>query len=81
MDKQAIEMKFREIILKRVKGLEPSMLKADTDFGAMGVDSLALSWIMADTEEAFNQPIRLEEAMKLRTLALIVDHMDKKLNG
>ena len=81
MDKQAIEMKFREIILKRVKGLEPSMLKADTDFGTMGVDSLALSWIMADTEEAFNQPIRIEEAMKLRTLALIVDHMDKKLNG
>ena len=81
MDKQTIEMKFREIILKRVKGLEPSELKADTDFGVMGVDSLAFSWIIADTEETFNQPIRIEEAMKLRTLALIVEHMDKKLNG
>ena len=81
MDKQAIEMKFREIILKRVKGLEPSMLKADTDFGVLGVDSLARSWIMADTEETFNVPIRIEEVMKLNTLKLMVDHMDKKLNG
>ncbi len=81
MDRQTIETKFREIILKRVKGLEPAMLKADTDLGVLGVDSLARSWILADTEEAFNQPVRIEEAMNLRTLALMVDHMDKKLNG
>ena len=81
MDKQTIEMKFREIILKRVKGLEPDMLKEDADFGVLGVDSLALSWIMADTEETFNVPVRIEEAMKLHTLKLMVDNMDKKING
>ena len=81
MDKLAIEKKFREIMLKRVKGLEPSALKEDTDFSVLGVDSLAFSWIIADAEEAFNVPIRIEEAMKLRTLALIVAHLDKKLNG
>ncbi len=81
MDKLTIEKNFREIILKRVKGLEPSTLKEDTDFSVLGVDSLAFSWIMADAEETFNLPIRIEEAMKLRTLALIVAHVDKKLNG
>lgn len=81
MDKPTIEKKFREIILKRVKGLDSSMLKEDTDFSVIGVDSLAFSWIMADAEETFNLPIRIEEAMKLRTLALIVAYMDKKLNA
>ena len=81
MDKLTIEKNFREIILKRVKGIDPSMLKEDTDFSVLGVDSLAFSWIMADAEETFNLPIRIEEAMKLRTLALIVAYVDKKLNG
>ena len=81
MDKLTIEKNFREIILKRVKGLDPSTLKEDTDFSVLGVDSLAFSWIMADAEETFNLPIRIEEAMKLRTLALIVAYVDKKLNG
>ena len=81
MDKLAIEKKFREIMLKRVKGLDPAALKEDTDFSVIGVDSLAFSWIMADAEEAFNVPIRIEEAMKLRTLALSVAYVDKKLNG
>ena len=81
MDKLTIEKNFREIILKRVKGLDPSTLKEDTDFTILGVDSLAFSWIMADAEETFNLPIRIEEAMKLRTLALIVAYVDKKLNG
>ena len=81
MDKLTIEKNFREIILKRVKGLNPSTLKEDTDFTILGVDSLAFSWIMADAEETFNLPIRIEEAMKLRTLALIVAYVDKKLNG
>ena len=79
MDKQAIEMKFREIILKRVKGLEPSMLKADTDFGAMGVDSLALSWIMADVEDAFDFVMRGGELMKLKTFAAFVDYVAQRV--
>ena len=81
MDKLAIEKKLREIMLKRIKNLDPAALKDDADFGALGVDSLAFSWILADAEEAFNVAIRIEEAMKLRTLALIVAHLDKKLNG
>lgn len=75
MDKAAIEGKMREIISKRVKGLTPEAIGMDTELAALGVDSLAYNWILADVEEAFGLALRGADALKLQTLSAAVNYL------
>ena len=81
MDKQQIETKLREIIARRIPALKADDIKADDDLGALGADSLAVSWIVADVEDAFDIIIRSEDIMKLNTLVAGVDYVAKRLTA
>ena len=81
MDKQQIETKLREIIARRIPALKADDIKDDADLGALGADSLAVSWIVADVEDAFDIIIRSEDIMKLNTLAAGVDYVAKRLSA
>lgn len=81
MDKQQIETKMREIIARRIPSLTAADIKADADLGALGADSLAVSWITADVEDTFDIIIRSEDIMKLNTLAAGVDYVAKRLSA
>ena len=81
MDKQQIETKLREIIAQRIPALKADDIKAGADLGALGADSLAVSWIVADVEDAFDIIIRSEDIMKLNTLAAGVDYVAKRLSA
>ncbi len=81
MDRQQIETKLREIIALRIPSLKADDIKADADLAALGADSLAVSWIMADVEDTFEIVIRSEDIMKLQTLATAVDYVAKRVVG
>lgn len=81
MDRQQIETKLREIIALRIPSLKADDIKTDADLAALGADSLAVSWIMADVEDTFNIVIRSEDIMKLQTLATAVDYVAKRVAG
>lgn len=81
MDRQQIETKLREIIALRIPSLKADDIRADADLAALGADSLAVSWIMADVEDTFNIVIRSEDIMKLQTLATAVDYVAKRVVG
>ena len=51
----------------------------DTELTALGADSLALSWIMADVEDAFDFVMRGGELMKLKTFAAFVDYVAQRV--
>ena len=45
----------------------------------IGADSLALSWIMADVEDALDFVMRGGELMKLKTFAAFVDYVAQRV--
>jgi len=73
MDRNQMEAQIREIISKRVAGVKPESITPDGELAALGIDSLAFSWILADMEEAFEFEMRGADIMKLKTLATAVD--------
>ncbi len=81
MERTVIESKLKEIISKRVAGVTPEMITLEGELAALGIDSLAFSWILADMEEAFGYEMRGADIMKLKTLATAVEfvelHVDK----
>ena len=79
MEKQQIESKLREIVIKRVPALTLESIKDDATFGALGIDSLAMGWIMADIEETFNVVIRGGDVMKMKNMAGVVDFLAEKV--
>ena len=58
MDKMLLAEQLREIIARRIDGAEPSRIGDDAELAALGADSLALSWILADVEDAFEFVMR-----------------------
>lgn len=79
MEKQQIESKLRDIITKRMPALTPESITPNAPLGTLGIDSLAMGWIMADIEETFEIAIRGADAMQFQTLADAVDYLAKKI--
>ncbi len=79
MDKQQIENLTRNIVAKRLPRVSPDRITPDAEFAALGVDSLALSWMLADIEDTFDIEMRIGDALKLKTLAAVVDYVAKRL--
>lgn len=79
MDKQQIESLTRNIVAKRLPHVSPDKITPDAEFAALGVDSLALSWMLADIEDTFDIEMQIGDAMKLKTLAAVVDYVAKRL--
>ena len=77
MNRQQIEAKLREIIVKRVAGVKPEAITLTGELAALGIDSLAFSWILADMEEAFEFEMRGADVMKLKTLATAIDFVEQ----
>ena len=77
MNRQQIEAKLREIIFKRVPGVKPEVITLTGELAALGIDSLAFSWILADMEEAFEFEMRGADVMKLKTLATAIDFVEQ----
>lgn len=79
MDKQQIESLTRDIVAKRLPHVGPDRITPEAEFAALGVDSLALSWMLADIEDTFDIEMQIGDAMKLKTLAAVVDYVAKRL--
>ena len=77
MNRQQIEAKLREIIVKRVAGVKPEAITLTGELVALGIDSLAFSWILADMEETFEFEMRGADVMKLKTLATAVEFVEQ----
>lgn len=77
MDKSMIETKLRQIISMRVAGVAPESITPAGELAALGIDSLAFSWILADMEDAFGFEMRGADIMKLKTLASAVDFVEQ----
>ena len=80
MDQQQIEAKLRQIIGKQVAGVKPEAITATGELAALGIDSLAFSWILADMEEAFEFEMRGADVMKLKTLATAIEFVGQHVN-
>ncbi len=79
MEKYEVAAKLRAIIAGRIDGVDPAGMHDDTELTALGADSLALSWIMADVEDAFDFVMRGGELMKLKTFAAFVDYVAQRV--
>ncbi|MDR7868258.1 MAG: phosphopantetheine-binding protein [Sporomusaceae bacterium] len=79
MDKQQIENLTRNIVAKRLPQVSPDRITPDAEFAALGVDSLALSWMLADIEDTFDIEMRIGDSLKLKNLAAVVDYVAKRL--
>ncbi|NMC33463.1 MAG: acyl carrier protein [Veillonellaceae bacterium] len=79
MEKNEVAAKLRDIIAGRIDGIDPAGMNDDTELAALGADSLALSWIMADVEDTFDFVMRGGELMKLKTFAAFVDYVVQRV--
>ena len=79
MDRTQIEKTLKEILIKRMPGLAPETISSDADLAELGVDSLAFSWILADMEDSFDIVMVGADAMKLKTISLAADYVEKHL--
>ncbi|MBP2666511.1 MAG: Phosphopantetheine attachment site [Firmicutes bacterium] len=77
MDKQQIESALREIIAKRVLGVNPATLDPTQELAMLGADSLAFSWILADMEDAFGFVMRGSDIRKLKTLETAIEYVEQ----
>ena len=79
MDKMLLAAQLREIIARRIDGADPSRISDDTELAALGADSLAFSWILADVEDAFDFVMRGGDLMKLKTFAAFVEYVAQRI--
>lgn len=79
MDKKQIEALLREIIAKQLPEVSPSAIQADSELAALGVDSLAFSWILADMEDRFEVEMQGGDILKLKTLSDAVEYVAQNM--
>ncbi|MDT8903618.1 acyl carrier protein [Anaeroselena agilis] len=79
MDKQQIASLTRDIVAKRLPQVSPDKITPEAEFAVLGVDSLALSWMLADIEDTFEIEMQIGDAMKLKNTAAVVDYVAKRL--
>jgi len=81
VEKKQIESKIRDIIAKHLPQGDPDKITPQAEFAALGLDSLALSWIVADVEDAFGFEMQISDIMKLKTVAAAVEYVERRLAG
>lgn len=81
MKREVIEEKIRDIIATRSNNQKIREMRSDEPLGTLGIDSLAFSWILADMEDAFDFVMIGSDIMKLRTLEIAVDYVEKKMQS
>lgn len=81
MEKQQIENKVKELVAKCLPQANPDSITMESEFIALGIDSLAMSRIIAEIEDAFDIEVRIGEILKLKTLAAAVEYLEKRLAG
>lgn len=81
MEKQQLETKVKEIVAKCLPQVSPDKITPEAEFIALGLDSLALSRLLVEIEDAFEVELRISDVLKLSTLAEAVAYLEKRLNG
>lgn len=81
MEKKQIESKVKELVAKCLPQANPDRITMESEFIALGIDSLAMSRIIAEIEDAFDIEVRIGDILKLKTLAAAVEYLEKRLAG
>ena len=81
MEKKQIESKVKELVAKCLPQANPDSIVLEADFIALGIDSLAMSRLIAEIEDAFDIEVRIGDILKLKTLAAAVEYLEKRLAG
>ncbi|HNQ33424.1 MAG TPA: phosphopantetheine-binding protein [Methanoculleus sp.] len=79
MDESQIEKTLREILARRVPNAPIDKLTLDAPLAALGIDSLAYSWILADTEDTFGFVMMGSDVMKLKTLKHTIEYVQTQI--
>ncbi len=81
VEKKQIESKVKELVAKCLPQTNPDSIVLEADFIALGIDSLAMSRLIAEIEDAFDIEVRIGDILKLKTLAAAVEYLEKRLAG
>ncbi len=79
MNRDEIDKKIREIIASRTNDQSIFSLSGDDPLAKLGIDSLAFGWIVADVEDTFDFMMMGSDVMKLKTMNMAVDYVEKKI--
>lgn len=79
MNRDEIDRKIREIIASRTNDQSIFSLSGDDPLAKLGIDSLAFGWIVADVEDTFDFMMMGSDVMKLKTMNMAVDYVEKKI--
>jgi acyl carrier protein len=77
IDKTQILPFFQDIYVKRVKDHLADPLNPETTLASMGIDSLAMSWLIADIEEKFGVTIYGSDILGFKTVADVTAFIEK----
>ena len=79
MEKAQLERKVKEIVAQCLPQAKLENLTLDSEFTSLGVDSLSLSRLLVEIEEAFEIEVRLSDIFELKTLGDTVAYLEKRL--
>lgn len=79
-DKDEILAFFQEIYLNRVKDHSHEQLLPENSLASIGIDSLAMSWLIADIEEKFGVTIYGSDIIGLKTIDDVIAFIQKAIN-
>lgn len=79
MERQQLEIKVKEIVAKCLPQVSQDKITPEAEFIALGLDSLTMSRVLAEVEDAFEIEMRISDVLKLKTLAAAVDYLEKRL--
>lgn len=79
MNRDEIDRKIREIIASRTNDQSIFSLSKDDPLAKLGIDSLAFGWIVADVEDTFDFMMMGSDVIKLKTMNMAVDYVEKKI--
>ena len=79
MEKAQLEHKVKEIVALCLPQVKLENLTLDSEFTSLGVDSLSLSRLLVEIEEAFEIEVRLSDIFELKTLGDTVAYLEKRL--
>lgn len=77
------EIVFEKIatLLSTKKGVNKELIKIDSSFEELGLDSLDSIELIADMEDEFNVSIPNTELQEIKTIRHAVDGLSKAMNG
>ena len=81
MKKEQIESMVKEVVAKCLPQVSPDKIAPESEFIDLGIDSLAMSRIIAEIEDAFDIEVRISDILKLKTLSDAVDYLEKQQAG